>query len=480
MAPLLDRVIDGTAVVPPQGARRWWPQAQKLSSRSVRQEVRGLVKQGMMQTEHCFSCWQMPFPCELENGDFCPVSMLGECGDPACSTYRPKVPEVREAIEATVKDHCVEHFASKGRQLETYVSVGCGLMAQDWIVLERLRKVGVRPSRVVFVELRAAQPVVALEASSSGQAMDLKRMGWNGLFGPEFSFAALVSFGNVTHPSTIFSFTCDFGDNGVSLKLAGPERPGVLLVTVTDGMEPHTFDVEPAYVMGETHSIFLSISSMGTVRMFVDGRHVGRAQVPCLLPMVRRQLFIGGDPDDVDQTFVGQITKIKVWDQEVDSDSASGLFLTEFAYAAQQFANWFAKDMALWTFGSLGVYARACEEDPRFAADLLVRIDVHDEMDGYDDLACKSLKLDGFALTLGGEGHSWRRNEDGCEEIHLKCKQLEIAEIGTKFHQVTQPCTGMPHFHFFTAAGMEPRGKFQVHRRKCPPKATAAAHSSPG
>lgn len=40
-------------------------------------------------------------------GEACPICTLGECGDVSCPAYRPKHPEVREAVEATVLRHAV-------------------------------------------------------------------------------------------------------------------------------------------------------------------------------------------------------------------------------------------------------------------------------------------------------------------------------------------------------------------------------------
>ena len=40
--------------------------------------------------------------------------------------------------------------------------VGSGLLAQDWIILEKLREKTLQPCRVVLVDLLMAQPVTAL------------------------------------------------------------------------------------------------------------------------------------------------------------------------------------------------------------------------------------------------------------------------------------------------------------------------------
>ena len=40
-------------------------------------------------------------------GEACPICSLGECGDVNCPSYRPKRPEVRQAVEETVLQHAV-------------------------------------------------------------------------------------------------------------------------------------------------------------------------------------------------------------------------------------------------------------------------------------------------------------------------------------------------------------------------------------
>ena len=46
------------------------------------------------------------------------------------------------------------------------------------------------------------------------------------------------------------------------------------------------------------------------------------------------------------------------------------------------FSGWFAKDLSVYSFGTLAAYAQAAAEDARFQADLLLQIDVHEEIDG--------------------------------------------------------------------------------------------------
>ena len=55
----------------------------------------------------CVHCW------------FCLHSLrcaLGECGDPSCPTYRPKRPEVRQAVEQTILESLGEIAVERRRR----------------------------------------------------------------------------------------------------------------------------------------------------------------------------------------------------------------------------------------------------------------------------------------------------------------------------------------------------------------------------
>jgi len=128
------------------------------------------------------------------------------------------------------------------------------------------------------------------------------------------------------------------------------------------------------------------------------------------------------------------------------------MFASEVDSAHQNFAQWYAGEIAVWSFGSLASYAAACEKDTRFGANLLLKLDVHDELDGYDDFVCKALVEDGLALTLGGPGKSWRRSGAGWFPVDTKCDILDAAE-----EKVQMPWAFMGAFpgdqdrqHFFT------------------------------
>eukprot|EP00913_Durusdinium_trenchii_P027127 g25454.t1 len=95
--------------------------------------------------------------------------------------------------------------------------------------------------------------------------------------------------------------------------------------------------------------------------------------------------------------------------EEVDPMATDLAYSHEVDNAHQTIAQWYKNEMDIYSFGSLAGYAAACdawhilapsssldgrselEKDRRFAADLLVKIDVHDELDGYDDFVCKAL-----------------------------------------------------------------------------------------
>jgi hypothetical protein len=355
--------------------------------------------------------------------------MLGECGDRNCPSYRPAHPEIREAIEASVVRKCVDYFESKGR-LDTYVSVGCGMLSQDWIVLEKLRDAGIRPCRIIFIELRASSPVLELEGHSNFYKgrMDLQQTGLDRVFGPEFSFAANIQFSEVTRSSMIFDFCNGPGKDAIFVEVPGPDAPGYLIFGVCRGEESKVLQVENAWKAGEAHSYLFTVSATGTLRVYIDGQERARGHGNIPEPVERQHMYIGGGDSD-ESEFEGAIMKIKVWDHEVDAFSYQSLFQGEMNMALEQFVHWHAEDAAVWTFGSLATYAEAAANDPRFAADLLLRIDVHDEIDGYDDFACKALSKYGLALTFAGSGRSWCRSSGGFVPVtDTKVDVLDRAE----------------------------------------------------
>ncbi|CAJ1441904.1 unnamed protein product, partial [Effrenium voratum] len=122
------------------------------------------------------------------------------------------------------------------------------------------------------------------------------------------------------------------------------------------------------------------------------------------------------------------IQKIKVWDQEVDTLATDMMYSHEVDTAHQAIAQWYKNEVAIWSFGSLASYAAACEKEKQFAADVLLKIDVHEELDGYDDFVCKALAPEGLALTLGGPGRSWRRSGEGWLPVDTKVQILDSAE----------------------------------------------------
>merc|ERR1719215_583433 len=131
----------------------------------TRASVKALLDSPLL--ENSFSGWQMPFPCDLPDGTPNPVCALGECGDPSCPTYRPKRPEVRDSIEDLIVAKCSEQFEYNPlASLDTYVSVGCGLLSQDWIIIEKLRKATagkMLPAMVRFGDLTAPSKAIACE-----------------------------------------------------------------------------------------------------------------------------------------------------------------------------------------------------------------------------------------------------------------------------------------------------------------------------
>lgn len=428
--------LDPAEIKAPRGGKRWLPDRTKMCSAAARRETRALLKKKVLAND--FSGWQMPFPFELSNGESCPICTLGECGDANCPTYRPTHPEVREAIETLVVERCLEHLVDPPARFDTYVSVGCGLLAQDWIILEKLQSAAaeLRPCRVVFVELRTAGTVMACEGRTfeGDRGLDLRRIGFGTLLGPEFSFSAIIAFeGPSCWGSRIFDFGNGRGQDNVFVEVAAgeaynPEAPGTLIFGIIRDGVPQALPVHGCWVPGQAHLYLFTVSATGVMRVYVDNRLAAAAQGHPPRPMERKNLFVGQSSEDSNTLFRGSMRKIKVWDHCVDPVSVENLFADEVERALQQFTNWHAGDLTVWSFGTLAAYTAAVAEDPRFSADLLLRVDVHDEIDGYDDFVRKVLSPHGLALTLGGPGRSWRRRGAKVEELPIHCEVLEAGE----------------------------------------------------
>eukprot|EP00435_Cladocopium_sp_Y103_P054659 s404_g17.t2 len=366
---------------------------------------------------------------------------LGECGDPSCPTYRPKRPEVRMAVEKCILEKCQSHF--KAGTLKTYASIGCGLLGQDWIVLEQLREAGLLPRRAVFVELRTARPVMTCEGAefprlSGAGGINLRQTGFMGDLGPEFAFSATLQFEQPIAASLIFEFCNDGQRDRIYAEAGGPEQMGSIRFGAQVGTQSHSFLVEECWDPTErqAHSFLFTVSAVGMYNVFRDGELIGRSYGFAPSTCSRKHLYVGqGHGTKLFSAFRGRIQKIKVWDQE-HSKGCGGpnpgdlVPAEEVGNAHQTIAQWYKNEMDVYSFGSLAAYAAACQKDKdaRFAADLLLKIDVHDELDGYDDFVCKALDANGLALTLGGPGKSWRRSGTGWLPVDMKCPVLDSAE----------------------------------------------------
>eukprot|EP00435_Cladocopium_sp_Y103_P054164 s404_g17.t1 len=424
----------------PRGCRRWWPD---LTLPPVPAKLRKEIRQAIPRQppRRNFAMWQMNFPAELPNGKRNPVCALGECGDPSCPTYRPKRPEVRMAVEKCILEKCQSHF--KAGTLKTYASIGCGLLGQDWIVLEQLREAGLLPRRAVFVELRTARPVMTCEGAefprlSGAGGINLRQTGFMGDLGPEFAFSATLQFEQPIAASLIFEFCNDGQRDRIYAEAGGPEQMGSIRFGAQVGTQSHSFLVEECWDPTErqAHSFLFTVSAVGMYNVFRDGELIGRSYGFAPSTCSRKHLYVGqGHGTKLFSAFRGRIQKIKVWDQE-HSKGCGGpnpgdlVPAEEVGNAHQTIAQWYKNEMDVYSFGSLAAYAAACQKDKdaRFAADLLLKIDVHDELDGYDDFVCKALDANGLALTLGGPGKSWRRSGTGWLPVDMKCPVLDSAE----------------------------------------------------
>lgn len=419
----------------PTGGKRWLvPRGDEISV-TARREAKQFLERKHFEND--FSGWQMPFPFELPCGEPCPICALGECGDASCPSYRPKRPEVRQAVEEMVLRHARRCFAESGKGINTYVSVGAGLLAQDWIILEKLRAAKLPVSRVVLVELRSAEPVIACEGrkfSSDEGGLDLCQLGYHSEVGPEFSFSAVISFeGSACYGSRLFDFCNGIDEDNIYVDVVsfpdhgGTGGTGGLIFGVRRGEEDAQVAAAGAWIPQQPHLYLFTVSATGMMRIYIDGQLAVSRQghPPERLP--RKRLYVGQSSAS-QVKFCGEMRKIQVWNHCVDSGNVDGLYADESARALQQFARWFATDFSVYSFGTLASYAAAVAEDSRFQADLMLQIDVHEEIDGYDDVAKKVLSPQGVALTLVGPGRSWQRQGNKVVEIEVGSETLSELE----------------------------------------------------
>eukprot|EP00931_Biecheleriopsis_adriatica_P084575 TRINITY_DN58471_c0_g1_i1.p1 TRINITY_DN58471_c0_g1~~TRINITY_DN58471_c0_g1_i1.p1 ORF type:complete len:252 (-),score=49.05 TRINITY_DN58471_c0_g1_i1:17-733(-) len=212
-----------------------------------------------------------------------------------------------------------------------------------------------------------------------------------------------------------------------------------------------------AWIPEQAHLYLFTVSATGVLRIYVDGQLAISQQGHPPRCLTRRHLYVGQSSAAPDRFFQGEMRKIQVWSHAVDNASVDSLFSDEAERALSQFATWFAKDLTVYTFGSLASYADAVAEDPRFAADLLLRVDVHSSIDGYDDIVRKVLSPEGLALTLGGPGKSWRRQGPKVTELEVACDVLATAEARQRLPWVVFGSGKVGGEHFCLEATRVPR-----------------------
>ena len=277
-----------------------------------------------------------------------------------CPTYRPKYPEVRAAIEEVVVQQSLQLLAQpEAKGIKTYVSVGAGLLAQDWIILEKMRAAAVelQPCRAVFVELRTASPALACEGrrfTAEDGGIDLSQLGFASPLGPEFSFSAFVTFeGASCCGSRLFDFGNFDGEDEEEqdnifvdvLPSPGgdPAAPGTLVFNVRRGSgdDVQMIAAGGAWVAGQPHLYLFSVSATGMMRIYIDGQLAVSQQGHPPKRLERRQLYVGKSAAS-SGIFCGEMRKIQVWDYCVDSASVDGVFADETERALTQFTSWFA------------------------------------------------------------------------------------------------------------------------------------------
>eukprot|EP00933_Yihiella_yeosuensis_P071452 TRINITY_DN79655_c0_g1_i1.p1 TRINITY_DN79655_c0_g1~~TRINITY_DN79655_c0_g1_i1.p1 ORF type:complete len:479 (-),score=86.72 TRINITY_DN79655_c0_g1_i1:114-1415(-) len=266
--------------------------------------------------------------------------------------------------------------------------------------------------------------------SSVGGGINLRQTGFTGPLGPEFAFSAVIKFDLPKRASILFDFANDNQESSIFVEVGGPDKLGTLIFGIVQDGETISLPIDKCWEPNATPQTYLfTISATGTYNVYRDGELIAKAQGKIPRCCFRRHLFVGQSSHAKTESFFsGRVQKVKVWDQEVDHLATDMMYASEIDSALSNFAQWYMGEMAVWTFGSLASYASAVEKDKRFAADLLLKLDVHDELDGYDDFVCQALSSDGLTLTLGGPGRSWSRSGGGWIPVDTSCSILDAAE----------------------------------------------------
>jgi len=252
--------------------------------------------------------------------------------------------------------------------------------------------------------------------------LDLCQLGYHSEVGPEFSFSAVINFEGDCTESRLFDFCNGVEEDNIYVEVVSgfgdASDVGGLIFGVRRGSEDAQVAAGGAWIPGQPHLYLFTVSASGMMRIYIDGQLAISRQghPPERLP--RKRLYIGQSSNS-QVIFHGEMRKIQVWNHCVDPSNVEGLYLDETTRALKQFARWYAKDLSVYSFGSLASYAAAALEDSRFQADLLLQIDVHEEIDGYDDVAKKVLSPQGVALTLAGPGRSWKRHGAKVHELEV-------------------------------------------------------------
>ncbi|CAE7610650.1 unnamed protein product [Symbiodinium necroappetens] len=217
-------------------------------------------------------------------------------------------------------DKCREHF--RAGQLQTYASVGCGLLGQDWIILEQMRRQNMLPRRAVFVELRTAKPVMTCEGAEfprmrEGGGINLRQTGFCGDLGPDFSFSAVLQFNRPASNSSSFLF--DFSDDArrdvIYAEVGGADKIGHLTFGCVIGDQSHRLPVDDCWQPGDqAHTFLFTISAVGMYNIYKDGQLIARSYglPPASAP--KRHLHVGqcAPSYGMHHSFHGRIQKIKV------------------------------------------------------------------------------------------------------------------------------------------------------------------------
>ena len=80
------------------------------------------------------------------------ANALGECADESCGCNRLKFPQVRFEFRSSVIERGLEALRAAGRTSVRYVSVGCGMLLNDFEILCGFEAAGCTLESITFID----------------------------------------------------------------------------------------------------------------------------------------------------------------------------------------------------------------------------------------------------------------------------------------------------------------------------------------